>query len=326
LRRRFPDAEITLIGLPWARELVERLPTLDHLEVFPGYPGIKEVPFQAARTHAFLDAARATGYDLALQMHGAGQISNGFVADLGAPVSLGYRQGADDRLTLTLPYDPDEHEVLRWLRLVAALGAPADDTRLDCPVTPDDEARAAALLAETTPASSLVAPPDQPAPLIGLHPGARDCARRWPPERFAALADLLVERCGARVILTGSADERAVTATVRGAVRHPALDLAGRTDLGSLAALVARLDLLVTNDTGASHVAAATGTRSVILFGPNRPEVWAPLDRQRHRVVEASTLAGNGRDPATALRQLPVEPVFALCQELLDPRSSPVVR
>jgi ADP-heptose:LPS heptosyltransferase len=109
-------------------------------------------------------------------------------------------------------------------------------------------------------------------------------------------------------------------------MRQPALDLAGRTDLGSLAALVARLDLLITNDTGASHVAAATGTPSVILFGPNRPEVWAPLDRHRHRVVAASALASDGIDPAHALQHLPVEPVFALCQEQLDPHLSPIAR
>ena len=109
-------------------------------------------------------------------------------------------------------------------------------------------------------------------------------------------------------------------------MRHTVLDLAGRTDLGSLAALVARLNLLVTNDTGASHVAAATGTPSVILFGPNRPEVWAPLDRQRHRVVEATALAGAAIDPATALQQLPVEPVLALCQQLLDPQPSTIAR
>src|SRR5439155_7340875 len=185
-----------------------------------------------------LAAARARRYDLALQMHGDGNVSNGFVADLGAAVSLGYRRGDDDRLTVALPYDPGEHEVLRWLRLVATLGAPTGDTRLECPTTPFDRARAAALLAAVPPATG---------PLVGLHPGAKGAARRWPAERFAALADALVERCGARIVLTGGADERAVTAAVRGAMRSPAtreaFDLAGETDLGAFAAVVGRLDL-----------------------------------------------------------------------------------
>src|SRR5215207_9031922 len=69
LRQRFPSAEITLIGLPWAADLVERLPYLDRLAVFPGYPGIAEAPYQAVRTTGFLAEARAAGYDLAFQMH-----------------------------------------------------------------------------------------------------------------------------------------------------------------------------------------------------------------------------------------------------------------
>ena len=101
-------------------------------------------------------------------------------------------------------------------------------------------------------------------------------------------------------------------------MRHPALDLAGATDLGAFAAAIARLDLLVTNDTGASHIAAATGTPSAILFGPSRPWQWAPLDRSRHRPVDALELAGPAADPSTALGRLPVEPVLAACEEMLD--------
>src|SRR5205814_9091680 len=104
LRRRFPRAEITLVGLPWARELVARSRALDRLEAFPGYPGLAEARHEAGRTAAFLAAARARRYDLALQMHGDGNVSNGFVADLGAAVSLGYRRGDDGRLTVGLSY------------------------------------------------------------------------------------------------------------------------------------------------------------------------------------------------------------------------------
>ena len=101
-------------------------------------------------------------------------------------------------------------------------------------------------------------------------------------------------------------------------MRTPPLDLAGATDLGTFAALIARLDLLVTNDTGASHLAAATATRSVVLFGPSRPGRWAPLDGARHRVVDALAAAPPGTDPAAALARLPVETVLAACDEALE--------
>jgi ADP-heptose:LPS heptosyltransferase len=266
-----------------------------------------EVPYKAERTAAYLAAARARPYDLVLQMHGDGNRSNGFVADLSAAVSLGYRRGDDDRLTATLPYDPDEHQVLRWLRLVALIGAPVDDTSLDCPTTTSDRARAAALLTDINAAR----------PLVGLHPGAKDPTRRWPAERFAALGDALMERLGAQVVLTGGAGERPVTAAVRQAMRGPALDLAGETGLGAFAAVVDRLDLLVTNDTGAWHLAVAMGTPSVAVIGPGQPDGWEPLDRRRHRVVDARKMAAPGMDAATALRQLPVAPVIAVCLESL---------
>ncbi len=95
-------------------------------------------------------------------------------------------------------------------------------------------------------------------------------------------------------------------------MRHPAQDLAGQTSLGEFAAAIAQLDLLVTNDTGASHLAAATQTPSVVLFGPSRPIEWAPLDGNRHRAVDAQALAPGG-EPSTALAQLPVAPVFEAC-------------
>ncbi|CAA9371830.1 MAG: ADP-heptose--lipooligosaccharide heptosyltransferase II, partial [uncultured Chloroflexia bacterium] len=114
LRQGFPHAEITLIGLPWAEDFVRRSPYLDYFLHFPSFPGILEVPQDPARTAAFFAEAHATRYDLAIQMHGSGNTSNGFVAGLQAGMSLGYRDGQDDRIDVSLMYDPEEHEVLRW--------------------------------------------------------------------------------------------------------------------------------------------------------------------------------------------------------------------
>lgn len=311
LRQRFPEAEISLIGLPWAKELVERLPYIDRFLVFPGYPGIAEVSYRAAHTRAFLSRARVTAYDIAFQMHGDGTASNGFVAALKTRMSLGYRRGSDYRLTASLPYRHTEHEVLRWLRLVAVTGAAVNDTRTEFPTTLSEERQAAAMLG---------AVPTTSGPLVGLHAGGKDPARRWPPARFAALADALVEQCGACIVLTGSPAEHEITAAVRQAMRHPALDLAGRTDLGTFAAVIGQFDLLVTNDTGASHLAAAKGTRSVVLFGPSRPDRWAPLDRQRHYVIDALAAASSDMHPHQAFMSLPVELVLAASSAMLNRR------
>lgn len=331
LHQRFPQAELTLITLPWAYELTRRLPYIQRLEHFPGYPGIGEVEHRPERTALFFSQARQSSYDLVLQMHGDGTASNGFVSDMDGWMSVGYRNPGitppDSRLTLSLPYDPDEHEVQRWLRLVGLLGAETSNTSLDMPITPAEWEQAHTLLSARRGAG----------PLVGLHTGAKDAARRWPAERFALLADTLVERYHARIVLTGSENERSITSSVRRAMRHPALDLTGRTDLGVFAAVIGGLDLLVTNDTSASHIAAARETRSVVIFGPTRPAQWRPLNIHLHRVVSGATATDDGLTSRTEQRatlhpltwslqssisMITVETVLAECAELLEPSLS----
>ena len=322
LRTAFPDAEITLIGLPWAAELVKRLPYIDRLRAFPGYPGIKEVPYSPSRTRTFLNEQRHYHYDLAIQMHGDGTISNSFVANLGASRTLGYCRGADQRLALLLPYQNQEHEIARWVRLVRSIypasystteldsttSDPQTALYLEFPTTVAERQQAARLLSNTS---------RQTGPLIGIHPGAKDPARRWPTACFAALADALIERYDARIVLTGNADESPITVEIREMMQHPSVDLAGATNLGTFAALIAQLDLLITNDTGASHLAAATTTPSVVLFGPSRPEQWAPLDQSRHHIIDAIALVEPAHQPA-ALQHLAVVPVLATCAQALS--------
>lgn len=309
VKRRFPQAEITLMGLPWARELADRLPAVDRFEVFPGHPALPDWPVDEPEAPVFFERARRAGYDLAIQLHGSGGITNEIVAGFGAGTTIGYGAEGDAGMTAVLPWREDEREILRWLRLVSLIGADAGETRIELPLTDADRRRADDLPGGLAAGSG---------PLVGLHAGAKDPARRWPAERFAELGDALARRHGARIVLTGSAGERALTGAIRERMRALALDLAGTTDLGALAALIARLDLLVTNDTGASHVAAAMRTPSVVLFGPSRPTRWAPLDGVRHAVIDAPAIAGAGVEPRAALRLLLVAPVLAACEQQLQ--------
>lgn len=308
LRRRFPDAEITLIGLPWAREFCDHIaPAIDRVVEFAGYPGIREAPFDRDRVSRWLAEQRACGYDLAIQMHGDGNISNGLIAELGARITLGCARPGDTRLTHTLPYADDQNEVLRWLDLVRLVGAKPDHNAITFRTTEANEREAEALLASAR------------SPIVGVHVGAKDAARRWPADRFAALADSLADRRNATIVLTGSGGERDLTSAVAALMRHQPLDLAGRTSIGTFAALLKNLDLLVTNDTGASHLAAATRTPSVALFGPTRPQQFAPLDRDLHRVIDAVEVVGID-DGARALQRLPVEAVLDVIENQ-EPRT-----
>jgi ADP-heptose:LPS heptosyltransferase len=124
-----------------------------------------------------------------------------------------------------------------------------------------------------------------PGQFIVVHPGATAVERRWPAERFAAVADALAAR-GFPIVLTGTAAERPLVRAVAEAMRHPAIPLAGRTSLGALGVLLSQARLVLCNDTGVSHLADALRVPSVVVFGADARR-WAPLDRQLHRVVAA---------------------------------------
>ncbi len=288
LRARFPEAEITLLGLPWAQTFVQRFHQyLDRLVIFPGYPGLKEGGGSPDDMTRFIAEQRAYSYDLLIQMHGSGKTSNALLGELKGKYAVGYYEAEKTNdLQLALPYPQGWHEILRNLQLVEYLGSTALDPQLEFPLDTADHAEAHALLASIDDGSHVKdGLPGENGPLIGIHPGSRSPARRWPVAYFAALANELVTRRGARIVLTGSEDERE---TVRGVMERlsvPALDLSGRTSLGGLAALIKKLDLFISNDTGPAHIACAVDCPSVTVFGPAEYERWAPLDHVRHPTV-----------------------------------------
>jgi ADP-heptose:LPS heptosyltransferase len=277
LRRAFPSSRITLISLPWAQQLVRRFRAyLDAFIPFPGFPGFPEQPFDVAALPCFLHEAQSRRFDLALQLHGSGTLSNPVVALLGARHMAGYFRSGEfcpdpERF---FPWRSREHEVHRYLALLRELGIVADDAALEFPVTDEDrdDLRRAA-------GSSL----DQ-GDYVCMHPGSQLPSRRWHAERFAAVADALAED-GLNVVLTGVAGEAALNRQVARSMRARAIDLAGKTSLGAAAALIDGAKLLVSNDTGVAHIAAARRTPSVRISCGGDERRWAPLEEDIHRVV-----------------------------------------
>ncbi|WP_246795029.1 glycosyltransferase family 9 protein [Burkholderia perseverans] len=277
LRRAAPEAHIALIGLPWAQAFVERYADLlDELIVFPGAAGFPEQPETDAGLPAFFAAMRARQFDLAIQLHGSGGVANALLLELGARANAGFVQpGEAARHGTFVDWPDDLPEPERYLVLMEALGAPAADRRLAFPLQPRDHDACAALIA----AHGL-----EPERLVLVHPGAQLPSRRWPSGRFAAVADQLAAD-GWQIAITGTAAEAPLTGAVLGAMTAPALHLAGATSLGGLAALVAKARLVVCNDTGISHIAAAMCTASVVVASGSDTRRWAPLDRVLHRVL-----------------------------------------
>jgi ADP-heptose:LPS heptosyltransferase len=279
LRAGLPDARITLLGLPAAREIVERFPGyVDELVLLPGFPGLPEVPADIEALPGFLGEMQGRGFDLALQLHGSGLATNPLTELLGAKETAGfYLPGFYRPGELSVPYPARVHEVRRLLAPVRALGMPDTGEDLEWPVTEDDRAALERGLR------------DAGAPKLGayavLHPGAEDARRRWPVERFAEVAGLLASR-GLTVVLTGTEAEMSVTRALARATNADVVDLGGRTSLEALGALIEGARLLVTNDTGPSHLADALRVPSVVIFaGASDPVRWAPLDTALHIAV-----------------------------------------
>jgi ADP-heptose:LPS heptosyltransferase len=281
LRARLPRARIALLTYAEMAPVVERQRAyVDELIAFPGDPGIPERPPRDAETEPFYAAMRARRFDLAIQAYGARPAANAVTARLGAGGTAGFfTPGAwDADLATHIPYPIAEHEVRRHLRLMAHLGAPPCGEHLEFPLSAADEAAAEAVRR----AHGLVE-----GPYALVHPGATSPSRRWPAERFAAVADALAT-AGLRVAVTGVAGEEAIAAGVVTAARSDVVDLTGRTGLGGFAALLRDATVLVANDTGSAHLAAAVGTPSVVVFLAGDPVRWAAPDRRRHRVARVA--------------------------------------
>ncbi len=234
--------------------------------------------------------------DLAVNLHGAGPESIGDLLATGARRLVTH---AHPRYPSIVGPDWREemHEVERWTRLLTLEGIPADPRALQ------------------------LGKPDQ-APAIPdavvVHPGAKAEARRWPVNRFGAVARGLA-LAGQSVCITGSASERRrCLAVAQSAGLSPQCVVAGTLDLGGLAALVAGARLVVSGDTGIAHLASAYATPSVILFGPTSPERWGPPAMSPATVIWRG-VTGNphGRSADPALLDIGSDEVLAAAEARL---------
>jgi ADP-heptose:LPS heptosyltransferase len=277
LRRAKPEAHITLIGLPWARSFIERYAHLvDELIVFPGAVGFPEQAETNEHLEGFWQAMCERRFDLAIQMHGSGGIANDIVEKMGARANAGFVEaGEAPKDGIFIGWPDALPEILRYTALINAMGIETQDSSLEIPLSNNDRAECATLM------DTYALRPDR---LILVHPGAQLPSRRWPADRFARVASLLADD-GWQIAITGTAAERIFTTSIALATNARAVDLAGKTSLGGLAALVSKARLVVCNDTGMSHVAAAMKTPSVVIALGSDTQRWAPLDHERHRLL-----------------------------------------
>jgi ADP-heptose:LPS heptosyltransferase len=279
IRAGFPEAEVTLIGLPWAAGFASRFAQyIDRFLSFPGYPGIMEVPHVREETQLFIEQQVAYGYDWVVQMHGNGTVSNRFVLDLGGRRTVGYFQGARPAgLTVAAPYPDGEPELRRNLGLSHLMGCAAADLTLEFPIFAEERAEAAELL-------GALGVREKDRLWVGMQPGARELSRRWPPDCFAAVADVLARRHGAQVLLNAARGEEALARRVAASAHTAPLVVEGAS-LGGLAAVIEQCDLFISNNTGTVQLARALAVPCITIFGAHDYTRWRPIGSPRDIVL-----------------------------------------
>jgi heptosyltransferase-2 len=277
VRAAFPGSRITLAAKPLVAELFRHHPDIDEILVYD-----KEGRHAGATGMLRMAGElRRRGFDAAILFQNA--FDAAVMAFLAAiPDRAGY--ATDGRRLLLSLAVPVTEEVLRlhhaeyYLHLVRELGIPRPaNPALRLHVTEEEKDAMAARLA------SMGIP--KGGKIIGINPGATyGSSKRWYPERFAAVADALSEEWGASVALMGSVPEMPLSAEIEAAMRRRPVNLAGRTTVRELMALLSHCSFLVTNDSGPMHVAAALGVPLAAIFGPTDWRATSPWT-QRAKVV-----------------------------------------
>lgn len=274
LRQRFPRARISWLIATSCRELLEGHPWIDELIPFDRarYGRMIRSPGAAREFIAFVRALRARRFDLVIDLQGL--FRSGFLAWMtGAETRIGFaaaRECAWIFYTHRMPAgDPDAHAVIRNYGVARLLGFEDVPIAFHLQVQPQARERASLLLAEAG-----MAPGDRYAILT---PGARWETKIWPADKMAAVADHLRQAHGLKIVLAGGPGEASDCRAVAAASHGPVANLCGQTRIAELVALIDGATVMLSNESGPMHVAAALGKPVVGVVGPTNPRRNGPF-------------------------------------------------
>ena len=274
LRESLPDAHITLLASPGTACLQPHLQEIDDLIPYAA-PWMKaSAPSHAVDAVAMIRRLQSEGFDAAVIFTSFSQ-SPLAAAQLSQLAGIGLRlahchenpyQLLSDWIADPEPHQMVRHEVQRQLDLVAAIGCRTTDTRLRFAID------AASQLAAADRLKALGLGARSRRKWLVLHPGASAPSRRYPAEQWSVLGDELVAAMNCTLLWTGSGEESALIQQIRAGMRHPGLSLANQLGLGEFAALLDVAPVLITNNSGPVHLAAALGTPVADLYALTNPQ------------------------------------------------------
>jgi lipopolysaccharide heptosyltransferase II len=256
---------VTLLASSAGASVAPLVPEIDASIPFAA-PWMK--PATATDDQATIRRLRAERFDAAVifTVYSQSPLPAAYLCYLaGIPLRLAHCHENPYQLLSDWVADPEpaslvRHEVRRQLDLVGTVGARTDNERLSFSVPETARATVRALF------------PGRAKPLVVVHPGASAASRRYPAEQFARATDLVIEETGAQAVFTGDVGEQELVRDVQARMTRASLSLVGRLDLAGLGALIEEADLLICNNTGPAHIAAAVGTPVVDLYALTNPQ------------------------------------------------------
>jgi heptosyltransferase-2 len=314
VRETWPQAQISVLAKPWVAEVYRLSEDIDRIVIFEE-PG-RHKGF-IGKMHLAKELGQ-TGFDCAILLQNA--IEAAIITKLaGIPVRAGYNSdGRGCLLTHSVRRTAQirrVHQVFYYLEMVKALGCRPAERDVYLQKGGDYDELAETLFSRFGMAKNK--------PLIGIAPGAAyGPAKRWFPERFAAVADRLINQYDAQMLIFGSAGDAPSAAEVKKSSRNSLLDISGKTDLKEAIALIAHCALFISNDSGLMHVASALGIPTVAIFGSTDPYTTSPVGKNsvviHHDVPCSPCLKPVCPTDFRCMKLITVDEVYEAARKLMD--------
>ena len=270
IRNRYPNAHIAMVASSINLQYLENCPYINqHIPC-----RLEEVMKSPWKLIGFIRGLRHQKFDCVIDFEHWARFSALIAYGSGAPRQIGFRSVGQHRhypFTDVVEHVPGQHEVVNFLKIAGLLKCPIRETDLEVWLAKEDSDWAKEFFNEMG--------IDPNRPVIAIHPEAGrrgEPRRRFPLDRFVSVADLLVERYNAQIILTGAPSELKISEQIAARTRTPCIVAAGKTEINQLAALFSKADFLICGNCGPMHLAAATGTPVVALHGPTNLSQWGP--------------------------------------------------
>lgn len=315
VREAYPESHIAFMVRPYTLQIVEGNPYLNEVIVYDKDGREKSL----AGNINFISGLRKKRFDLALILHPTTR-THLVIFLAGIPRRVGYDKKWGFLLTERIPHTKQfglRHELDYNLEVLRHIGIEPKDRALYMPKNAASEERISAVFE-----SSGIKAADR---VVTINPGASCPSKRWDARRFAKVADALAGKYGAKIIVIAGESDKACGDDLTSHMSQQCVNLSGRTDIGDIASILRRTSLFISNDSGPVHIACATGTPVIAIFGRNErglsPERWGPTGKDDvvlHKDVGCETcLAHNCRIGFKCLDAITVEDVLVAAQKIL---------